>query len=96
MLIRISTLCAIRNLGSFPYGRLRPITSPTAHILRTVSSVSIDNSKVEHSQFLATASSQSNWKDSTPGNGTTDAEEDELTGIEKGVGQSVQIITSQV
>ncbi|KAF5392712.1 hypothetical protein D9757_000834 [Collybiopsis confluens] len=56
-------------------------------IIRPVSTSSLENSKVEHSQFLASASSHSKWNDSTPGNGTTDAEDDELSGVKEGVGK---------
>ncbi|KAJ4489968.1 hypothetical protein J3R30DRAFT_12307 [Lentinula aciculospora] len=63
----------------------RPLIS--ANSTRPISSGSLENSKVEHSQFLANASSHSNWRDATPGNGTTDAEDDELSGIEEGVGK---------
>ncbi|KAJ3864254.1 hypothetical protein EV359DRAFT_41432 [Lentinula novae-zelandiae] len=54
---------------------------------RPISSASLENSKVEHSQFLANASTHSNWKDAVPGNGTTDTEDDELSDIEEGIGK---------
>ncbi|KAJ3888654.1 hypothetical protein GG344DRAFT_26835, partial [Lentinula edodes] len=54
---------------------------------RSISSASLENSKVEHSQFLANASTHSNWKDAVPGNGTTDTEDDELSDIEEGIGK---------
>ncbi|KAJ3804696.1 hypothetical protein F5876DRAFT_53042 [Lentinula aff. lateritia] len=54
---------------------------------RPISSASLENSKVEHSQFLANASTHTNWKDAVPGNGTTDAEDDELSDIEEGIGK---------
>lgn len=73
-------------------------SKPSRHLIlsgtRLVSNSSIENSKVEHSQFLANASSNSQWKnDSIPGNGTTDAEEDELEGIGQDVGQSIVVCT---
>ncbi|KAJ3995319.1 hypothetical protein F5050DRAFT_1573813 [Lentinula boryana] len=54
---------------------------------RPISNGSLENSKVEHSQFLANASTHSKWRDATPGNGTSDTEDDELGGVEEGVGK---------
>ncbi|KAF9078535.1 hypothetical protein BDP27DRAFT_1281203 [Rhodocollybia butyracea] len=57
------------------------------HGTRSISSRSLENTKVEHSQFLANASAHSKWSDRTPGNGTTDSEDEELAGIQEGVGK---------
>lgn len=98
MLIRTS-FCALRVLqpSRYSYTRInRPRTFSTTFILRAITSsaTSIDNSKVEHAQFLA-KSDQSHWHESVPGNGTTDAEEEELVGIDDGVGQCMFGTTMQ-
>ncbi|KAJ3716461.1 hypothetical protein C8R42DRAFT_588334 [Lentinula raphanica] len=77
------------------------VLTPTAHAFklqpafrfintastRPISNGSLENSKVEHSQFLADATTHSKWRDAMPGNGTSDNEDDELSGIEEGVGK---------
>ncbi|KAJ3819285.1 hypothetical protein F5878DRAFT_611743 [Lentinula raphanica] len=77
------------------------VLTPTAHAFklqpafrfintastRPISNGSLENSKVEHSQFLSDATTHSKWRDTMPGNGTSDNEDDELSGIEEGVGK---------